>query len=247
MIRLFHITLIGLAVICTTPALGAENPYSPMHVGTSWVRNDSATGLIWQGVTKSEVFRGRRVLVFETDYCCGGAQPTFAQMASLSPLGEVLFHGWENLENGLVAVVDPPAVTLPADLMPGAQWTVDFTETWYQDGEFYLENHIARTHHVIGIETITVPAGTFSALKIEVRGLPENPGDSSQPKYGLIPEGEATTRQLGDLQFTVWYAEDVGSIRTEWPTGRFFELTSFTPGVVKTELQSWGSLKSRFE
>jgi hypothetical protein len=53
-------------------------------------------------------------------------------------------------------------------LTVGKTWTVDFTDPTQRGRQ--SETHVKRTYKVIGWEDVTVPAGTFHALKIEDRG-----------------------------------------------------------------------------
>jgi hypothetical protein len=50
----------------------------------------------------------------------------------------------------------------------GKTWTVDFTDPTPRGQQ--SNTHVKRTYKVLGWEDITVPAGTFHALKIEDRG-----------------------------------------------------------------------------
>ncbi len=64
---------------------------------------------------------------------------------------------------------DPPQQFMPFPVWPGKQWSIKYT-IWPGSVTYYAEGK------AIGWETITVPAGTFEALKIEVtitaRGQP---------------------------------------------------------------------------
>jgi hypothetical protein len=74
-------------------------------------------------------------------------------------------------------------VTLPNDLKVGSAWTQTID--------------IITNYNVVGTETVTVPAGTFEALKIEQSGSMTMMGQE------LLTQG------------TLWYAEGVGNVKAE--------------------------------
>lgn len=89
-------------------------------------------------------------------------------------------------------------VTLPNDLKVGSSWTqtLDILAEG-GEGEETLSASIITNYTVVGVETVTVPAGTFEALKIEQSGSMTFMGQ------------EILT--LGIL----WYAEGVGNVQAE--------------------------------
>ncbi len=89
-------------------------------------------------------------------------------------------------------------VTLPNDLKVGSSWTqtLDILAEGGEGGET-LSANIITNYTAVGVETVTVPAGTFEALKIEQSGSMTFMGQ------------EILT--LGIL----WYAEGVGNVQAE--------------------------------
>lgn len=89
-------------------------------------------------------------------------------------------------------------VTLPNDLKVGSTWTetVDIVADGGEDGET-LNASIIVNYNAVGVETITVPAGTFEALRIEQNGSMNMMGQE------ILTQG------------TLWYAQGVGSVKSE--------------------------------
>ncbi len=89
-------------------------------------------------------------------------------------------------------------VTLPNDLKVGSAWTqtIDIIAEGGEDGDTLTAN-IITNYNVVGTETVTVPAGTFEALKIEQSGSMTMMGQE------LLTQG------------TLWYAEGVGNVKAE--------------------------------
>jgi hypothetical protein len=89
-------------------------------------------------------------------------------------------------------------VTLPNDLKVGDSWSqVTSIMAEGGDGEESLTASIITNYSVMGMETVTVPAGTFEALKIEQKG-------------SMVMNGQEI-KTLGYL----WYAMGVGNVKTE--------------------------------
>jgi hypothetical protein len=106
-----------------------------------------------------------------------------------------------------VSFFDFAGPLLPADPRPGASWDVAFTQQGVvSDGvstERY-EDHVT----AVAVEPISVPAGTYSALRLE-HSATTTPLDYDGPQ-----------RQFG---WTEWLAQGVGPVKNE---GRSLELAS---------------------
>jgi hypothetical protein len=89
-------------------------------------------------------------------------------------------------------------LTLPNDLKVGSAWTqtIDIIADGGEDGET-LSANIVTNYNVVGVETVTVSAGTFEALKIEQSGSMTMMGQE------ILTQG------------TLWYAEGVGNVKSE--------------------------------
>ena len=77
----------------------------------------------------------------------------------------------------------------------GQNWTVDFSDATRRGMQTSL--HVHRTYKVIGWEDITVPAGTFHAIKIEANGM----SDGVIVTPGAVVGGAASS-SLGGATFT---------------------------------------------
>jgi hypothetical protein len=53
----------------------------------------------------------------------------------------------------------------------GQSWTIDYTDPTRRGNQ--LSAHVHRTYKVVGWEDVTVPAGTFHAVKVEADGVDE--------------------------------------------------------------------------
>lgn len=109
---------------------------------------------------------------------------------------------------------------IPVDrLKPGAAWqrhydmrgampVLDGSEVW---GD--LDMH----YEVIGPGPITVPAGTFDAIKISFAQV---------QRFTMKKEGNETPLN-SVLKGTLWYVKDVGLVKTEIETAAVTELVAF--------------------
>ncbi len=53
----------------------------------------------------------------------------------------------------------------------GQSWNVDYVDATRRGAQ--LSDHVRRTYTVVGWEDVTVPAGTFHAIKVEAKGVDE--------------------------------------------------------------------------
>ncbi|MCX7976450.1 MAG: hypothetical protein N2646_05195 [Bellilinea sp.] len=99
-------------------------------------------------------------------------------------------------------------VTLPNDLAPGKQWSQTIRVVT-ESGESLIQSD----YRAIGFEEVTVPAGTFTALKIEQNGY-VTVFDQKIAMEGLVG----------------WYVEGIGLVRFEVPGAPVSELTMYDLG-----------------
>lgn len=89
-------------------------------------------------------------------------------------------------------------VTLPNKMQVGDNWTQTFDMVGEgDDSEVRLEAKIINNYNVVGKGSVTVPAGTFEALKIEQNGTLTMSG------YEFTTHG------------TLWYVEGIGNVQAE--------------------------------
>lgn len=96
-----------------------------------------------------------------------------------------------------VMTLSSSGVSLPNDLAAGSQWSQTIRVT--TEGS---ESLIQMDYRAVGFEEVTVPAGTFTALKIEQDGY-VTVFDQKVAMEGLVG----------------WYVKDVGLVKFEVPGG----------------------------
>ncbi|MBI5933630.1 MAG: hypothetical protein HY867_07970 [Chloroflexi bacterium] len=117
-------------------------------------------------------------------------------------------------------VTENTGVTVPADMGVGSAWSQDIKFEGKQDvGGIQLDtkNEAATSCTAIGRESVTVPAGTFDALKVECIS-----------KITITVAGMAPFVIEGPS--TAWYAEGIGMVKTVGSGGGYeatIELTTY--------------------
>lgn len=112
-----------------------------------------------------------------------------------------------------VEFVESSGLTIPAadQFQPGTTWTTHYvanaTLSDSGAGEMTMAQTTDLTHTVVGPETITVPAGTFEAMRVETTG-----NVSSVTSVG----GVSVPPMELPMSFVSWYAEGVGLVRQDW-------------------------------
>lgn len=96
-------------------------------------------------------------------------------------------------------------VSLPNDLAPGKQWSQTIRIT-SEAGESLVQ----MDYRAVGFEEVTVPAGTFTALKIEQNG------------YVTIYDQQVAMEGL-----VGWYVKGIGLVKFEVPGAPVSELISY--------------------
>jgi hypothetical protein len=135
-------------------------------------------------------------------YSAGGE--TVNAFQNLTSDGKLHLHG-ATFDDGKVEF--SPAFTLPRILKEGRTSTGD-GDANFTFKDFDGDGHYKATATVGKTVKVTVPAGTFNAIKIKliINFDAENELDSS---FGSNPEAE------GHLKQTVWLAKGVGIVRAE--------------------------------
>ena len=88
--------------------------------------------------------------------------------APTAPTEQVVGQDWSkrHLEDGEQTTTTRP---LSFPLRTGKSWSIDYQDTARRGNQ--LSDHVRRTYTVMGWEDVTVPAGTFHALKVEAKGV----------------------------------------------------------------------------
>lgn len=199
-----------------------DNPYMPIVVGATW--NYKLTGPLPDTFTHSILSVENNSFVEQDVFGAG-----------------VTRQGTWNCENGNLIALDPPSgasanvstennvsvdfettalsgVTIPATINAGDTWsqslTLEGTQT-INGTSFPASNQLTSDCKAIGIESVTVEAGTFDAMRVEC-----------QTTMNIsITMGDAPVQSTLNLAGTNWYVEGVGLVKT-LTTGMGFDSTT---------------------
>jgi len=170
--------------------------YFPLRVGDSWTyRNTEEGGYTLKVLSEEPQQNGPVRYVVEL------RSGVIIQNVYSKAAGWVLVHSETYLEHeGLKATYDPPRQYLPVPLVAGQKWE------WTGKDPTQVEQR--EKSHVVGPETITVPAGKFRAMKV----ITEIIGSGSKVR-------------------TNWYADGVGLVKSVTEAGQMkygSELTDYS-------------------
>ena len=195
--------LVATLILVTSAAAKKPEPaktaadYYPLRIGDSWTYRNAEEGGFTLKVLSEEPHEGGTVR-YVVEFLSG----VKIHNVYSKPKGWVLFHGESYPEHeGLQATYDPPKQLLPNPLVAGQKWE------WTGKDPTQMEHH--ESSRVVGVETVTVPAGKFRAMKV----VSEITGAS-------VP-----------LIRTSWYAGGVGLVKTTSVGGQLkygFELTDYS-------------------
>ena len=164
------------------------NDYFPLRVGDTWkYRSTTADGKQSEfnlKVLNDEKEQGNTLYLVET---VSTFQPIHDWYSK--PAGWVLMHRQEYVKAGNKAEYEPTKQFLKNPLTSGASWH------WHGKGMMGFE--IDETNEVSGPETVTVPAGTFEAMKVQT----------------IVVQGVAPVTKI------YWYAPGVGLVKSMTDTG----------------------------
>jgi hypothetical protein len=218
------------AVATEAPASGGgacANPYLPIVTGATW--NYKLTGNISDTMTRSIVSVEANGFTDQDVFGTGVSR-----------------QGKWKCENGSLTALDPSnggsasvntenvsvdfqttelsGVTLPATVNAGDTWTqittLEGIET-INGTQIPAKNHFVNTCTAIGVESVTVEAGTFDTLKVECK---------TDMAITITMQDNPIQTNL-TINATNWYAENIGLVKTVSSGEKFnstIELTSYT-------------------
>jgi hypothetical protein len=167
------------------------NPYYPVVNGAEWNYTGPSGPFSHSIATGSEGAFTINVESADSKFVLQGLCLEGGDLNLLQAPGNSLTYEGESGGSALKTISNE-GITLPGDIQIGDDWSQTLgMEAITSDGKtgYILEN----SYKAIGYETITVPAGTFYALKVEMESI----------LGGSYP-----------LKQTDWYVQDVGLVKS---------------------------------
>jgi hypothetical protein len=199
------VLIVGFFVAATAWAQeGQHTVQKPlMQVGDEWTYNVTANGLYlgkhrytYAGKT---TFRGKPALhlVSKLIEARSDSVKSFIENSDLFFTPEWAWFG-RNLGSGRYDYAEPP--------LPLAQWPLGIGKQWSDIVSFYFEydnfTQIQTRFQVIAYETVTVPAGTFEAFRLNYRAFhPDFPGSGTVIDYWYSPGVKSIVKYRGIVWF----------------------------------------------
>ncbi len=196
-IGLITFLLISVALAKPPKQTKSAGDYFPLQVGYSWTYRNTEEGGYTFKVLSEDPHEGGPAR-FVVEFLSG---VKILKTYSKTP-GWVLYHGETYPEHeGLQVTYDPPQQYMPNPLAPGQKWEWSGKDSTQMDAR--------EKSHVVGVETVTVAAGKFRAMKVVT---------------------EVTAGSSGKT-VTNWYADGVGLVKSATDAGKYkygSELTDYS-------------------
>jgi len=179
-----------------------QHPYQPVVDGASWSYQGSGSGGDYSRTDTIDEVTDDSFLVetqltqvqyFVTWKC---TPEGLVNMRADGGMFEAVFSGPDSPV--YVEVISSEGVTLPASISEGDEWDQS-TSITFSAKDIASSGTITHEAEAIGIESVTVPAGTFQAMRIDV---------TSTMDLISFPGGEDVT-----FEATYWLAPGVGLVR----------------------------------
>jgi hypothetical protein len=186
------------------------NPYLPVKNGATWNYKISGdeTGAFTRSIisTQADGFTDQDSfgsgLVRQGKWQCDNGSLTALDPAGNRSASIVSDGIWVDFQTTAQS-----GVTLPASINPGDAWsqslTIEGTQSIY-DVKYQARNQLTSNCTAIGIETVTVEAGTFQAMRVDCRTV---------MNISLTIEDKPNQTTL-TIDTTNWLAENVGLVKT---------------------------------
>lgn len=189
-----------------TSQSACDHPYLPLRPGSSWTYSTTEGTSAWSVLS------------------AGGAPDSAAATMSITIPEVVMTTHWDCTSQGIISydfgnlsvagmgevvsmdVTESSGVFLPAAslLVPGYSWSESYTlvlNVTLEGTSVDMTSSSAETWTAAGIETVSVPAGTFEALRID--------GTQNVSVSGFMGMGGVDATN----SMTFWFAEGVGIVR----------------------------------
>lgn len=198
----------------THPNDPCNNPYYPIVNGAQWtyqitVQNDAPTMATHSMTVVDDgsftlTVRGAES-VYTMDGTCGEDGVILLDVPGVSAT--------YSDENGgsTLSTTNDDGVTVPDDIQAGDDWSQTISVVGSSDGDVTLSATIKTTYKALGYESVTVPAGTFNALKVEQNGSMTIHGTPPFETHGFF-----------------WYAQGIGVVKSGLDGTYTSELVSYS-------------------
>lgn len=185
---------------------GCGNPYYPLKSGAQWSYN-GPTGPFTHTISSGG--GGVFTIIVESGADTFNIQALCMEGGDINLLqvpGNSLSYSGEG-GGSTMTTTSNDGITLPGDIQQGDDWSQTIGVK-VSAGDQTMDFIIDTTYTALGYETVTVPAGTFNALKI----LQSADMGGSEPTIQ-----------------TLWYVQDVGLVKSVIEVGETFvnELVSY--------------------
>ena len=211
------IALLGALAQPSSAGGTCDQPYFPVRSGSTWtyttnlsVGKSSTHTVTIENVTdksftQHQVFGSgttTNALEVRTNWSCGPNGLTSSQTQNNTVTTKSTQVNAQ--------VIRQSGVVIPANLGVGSSWTFSQLSSMKMGGQT-LEIPSEASFKAIGMESVTVKAGTFTTLKVTATTKITMPGSK---------EATETTQ-------TIWYARGVGMVKTLVGSGTTTELVSY--------------------
>jgi hypothetical protein len=173
-----------------------DNSYYPVVDGATWTYTNDSIGQFTHTLNVSD----DQIFTIQVT----GTDTTFNIEGQCTEDGVVIMNSGLNTTaegtdgTGSVTTTNQDGVTLPNDIQVGDDWSQTIEYSAGSGGDTSFSGTIETSYKAVGYESVTVPAGTFEALKIEQT--------TSMTMAG---------QHMIDTSSNLWYVQGVGNVKTE--------------------------------
>lgn len=188
------------------------NPYYPIVDGGSWTYSINAQDNASSAATHSMavVDDGSFTLTVQDD------KSTFTLDGTCGDDGVILMNvpgisaSYSGDGSSTLSTTNDDGVTVPDEILVGDDWSQTIGVVGSSNGRVTISATIETSYKALGYETVTVPAGTFYALKVEQNGSMSMNGTAAFETHGYI-----------------WYAPEIGTVKSSLDGTYSSELVSY--------------------
>lgn len=193
-----------LAGITPTPISMCVNQFFPNQVGNTWIYNGSNSAI--GNYTRSDTVSNAGIDAFTVTttlkdnpysvvYTCSSSGLT-ATNPIQQYVGAILSRPDSPVQ---VQLTSNSGTTLPAKISPGDTWQ-QIAEGNASSQDFSFDGRFVFNSNAVGFEEVTVPAGSYQALRVNTTIRIEVSG------FHIL---------AGTYQMTTWWVADIGLVKSE--------------------------------